>query len=126
MFTKTKEYLPAIPADKFIASLVFRSEKLGSLYQPFITLTMKNYLRQEKIYDYELPNDSYSLFDFHIGGSFKAGKQSFDITVSINNILDASYTNHLSPFKYLLPVPVREMGRNVSVQFHVPFGIKNK
>ena len=94
------------------------------MYLPYIEIGMRNYMKQDKVFTYEAHSAGYTLLDLHIGGSFKWAQQSFDISISINNIIDQSYYSHLSLIKDAQPVPVRDMGRNVAVQFKLPFGLK--
>jgi iron complex outermembrane recepter protein len=97
---------------------------MSYLYNSFIEIILRSYMKQERIHSSETGSDSYSLLDLHIGGSFHWGLQEFDITIAANNILDKDYYSHLSVLKDLSPVPVRDMGRNVAILLKFPFGLK--
>ena len=84
---------------------------------------LRSYLKQDRIYPTETQTDSYALLDLRVGGTFHWGMQAFDVTLAINNLLDADYFSHLSRTKDLVPQPVRDMGRNVAVMVRFPFGI---
>ena len=124
-FTSSKKDLPQMPADKIITSLRFQSEKMNYLYDSYIIVRMRRYMKQERIYGYERPTEGYSLLDLQLGGSFHWAQQTFDISLSVNNILDKDYFSHLSQLKYASPIPVHEMGRDISLHLHIPFGLKN-
>lgn len=119
------DYLPYIPADKLTASLTIKGEKMNYIYKPYFTFIARNYSKREKVSLYEEKAEGYLLLDFLIGGSFKWGKQLFDIGISANNLLNTDYYNQFSETKNLGQSGVYDMGRNVSVQLHIPFGIKS-
>ena len=119
---KEKQNLPFMPTDKVSTSVQFQSKKLDYLYFPYARVTWSSYAKQERIAAFESATDSYQLLDVSLGGSFHLGQQYFDISVSVNNILNEGYYNHLSPLKYREPVPVSEMGRNTVLQMHIPIG----
>lgn len=116
-------YLPDIPADKLTAALTLKSEKMNYLYKPFLTVAARNYSERVNIAFSEKSNESYFLLDFHLGGSFRWGNQFFDISVSANNILNTNFYNQYSLLRNLGTSGVSDMGRNVSVQLHIPFGL---
>lgn len=116
-------YLPDIPADKLTAALTLKSEKMNYLYKPFLTFAARNYSERVNIAFSEKSNESYFLLDFHLGGSFRWGNQFFDISVSANNILNTNFYNQYSLLRNLGTSGVSDMGRNVSVQLHIPFGL---
>ena len=127
--------VPLMPADKIISNVTFHSDRMNYLYRPFIRLTLRNYLKQDKPYtfiepwdlvrNYETPTDGFNLLDIDLGGTFHLGKDEFDISLSVTNIFNTGHYNHLSRLKYLSPVAVREMGRDISIRLHIPIGIKN-
>lgn len=113
-------YLPYIPATKFIAGLTLSRDKLKYLYQPYAGFTVSSYLKQDKTAGFEAPTEGYTLLDIHLGSRFKWGSHFFDLDVAVNNILNKSYFNHLSLIK---TIGVHEIGRNVMIRLHVPFGL---
>lgn len=116
-------YLPDVPADKLTAALTFSSEKMNYLYKPFLTLAARNYSEKKNIAASEKINDAYLLLDFHLGGSFRWGNDFFDIVISANNLLNTNLYNQYSLLRNLGTTGVYDMGRNVSVQLNIPFGI---
>ncbi len=125
-FVDSKLSLPRMPAAKFVTALRFQKKRMDYLYNSFIEIMLRSYMKQDNVYVTETPTDGYSLLDLRIGGSFHWGMQSFDITLAVNNILDQDYFSHLSLTKNILPSPVGEMGRNVAVMVKFPFGIVNQ
>ena len=89
---------------------------------PSARIVLSNYAKQDKLAEFEQATDGYQLIDLHLGGSFHWGRQQFDITVSVNNLLNEGYFNHLSLIR---AIGYREMGRNVAIRLRVPFGIHN-
>ena len=116
-------YLPEIPSNKLTAALTIKSEKMNYLYKPFLTLAARNYSERTNIASTEKTSESYLLMDFHLGGSFRWGNQFFDLTISANNVLNTNFYNQYSLLRNLGTNGVEDMGRNVSVQLHVPFGL---
>ena len=119
--------LPFMPADKMTGVLRFQSEKMNYMYRSYISLGVRNYFKQEKydFFAFETQTDGYTLFDINLGGSFMIGQQLFDLSISVNNVLNEGYYSNLSRLKYQNPVPVRQIGRFIALQFHVPFGVKS-
>lgn len=126
VFKKSKEKLPYMPADKIVSAIKFQSEKMNYVYNSYISVVFRNYMKQDRVSIYEHPTDAYSLIDLRMGGSFHWAEQTFDISLVVNNMLNTGYYSHLSPLKYLRPVAIRETGRNISLQLHVPFGLSRK
>ena len=116
-------YLPYIPANKLMAALTISGEKMNYVYKPFVSVLARNYSERKNVAESELTNEGYLLLDFQIGGSFRWGKQLFDIEVSANNLLNTNYFNQFSLTRSLGPNGVYDMGRNVSLQLHIPFGL---
>lgn len=127
--------VPLMPADKIVSNVTFQSDRMNYLYRPFIRITLRNYLKQDRPYtfiepndlerNYETPTDGFNLLDIDLGGTFHLGKDEFDVSLSVSNIFNTGHYNHLSRLKYLSPVAVREMGRDISIRLHIPIGIKN-
>jgi iron complex outermembrane receptor protein len=69
----------------------------------------------------EQPTAGYSLISLSAGFDFKIKNQNAQFRLSVNNLLDRAYMNHLSRYR-LLNLP--EQGRNVIVSFRLPFRLK--
>jgi iron complex outermembrane receptor protein len=114
-------YLPFIPANKFHFELRLEKEKFGKLINPFIKLNSQLVLDQNKTGLEETNTAGYTLFDCGIGVGIKAGKQKISLGISLNNIFDRKYVDHLSTLK---EVNYFNPGRNFILSLKIPFGIK--
>jgi iron complex outermembrane receptor protein len=114
--------LPFIPANKTVVALSIHKPRMNYLYEPFARVVFSSFADQDRTAGYEAPTAGYRLIDLHLGGAFHWGKQQFDITVSVNNLLNEGYFNHLSLIR---TIGYREMGRNVAIRLRIPFGIRN-
>jgi iron complex outermembrane receptor protein len=84
-------------------------------------------------YDTETPTEGYTRIQFGTGTEVMSkGKQLFSVNLSLNNLFDVAYQNHLSRLKYTdVNVltgrsGVFNMGRNFSVKVNVPLEFKVK
>ena len=84
-----------------------------------------------RAYDTETPTEGYTIFNIGTGTEITSkGKTLFGINLSLNNIADAAYQNHLSRLKYTAVNNVTgrqgvyETGRNFSIKVNVPLGFK--
>lgn len=116
-------YLPGVPGNKLVAGIKFSGAKLNYMYKPYFSVVASNYFEQKNVGDFEAVQPSYTLIDIHLGGSFKWGKQFFEIAISGNNLFDTGYYSHLSPLNRLGSKGIRSMGRNVNVMLKIPFGL---
>jgi iron complex outermembrane receptor protein len=111
--------LPFIPADKIISEVKFSKEKIHSLLHPYVSFVVNSYMDQTRNSEFELPTPGYTLLDVHIGSEFKIGKHNAELSIFCTNVANTSYFSHLSLVR---TIGVHEMGRNIGLQFHIPFG----
>jgi len=114
--------LPYIPSSKLIGEIKLSKNKMGKLNSPYVSVIVSNYFKQNNVAQYELSSDGYTLLDFHVGTSFKSGKQMAIVDLYCTNLLNTAYFNQLSLVKY---IGVGDMGRNIGVQIHLPLFLKN-
>jgi len=114
-------YLPFIPAQKFRYEIRAEREKIGFLKKPSIKLSALTALKQDKPSPYETATNGYTLVNFSINTDFHVSQQILNFGISVNNIFDTQYFDHLST---LQPLNYYNQGRNISVSLKVPFGIK--
>ncbi len=119
------KYLPGIPTNKMVAGITLSGDHLNYIYKPYFNIVFSNYFEKTNVGENEMLQETYALLDLHIGGSFKWGKQFFEIKLNANNLLDTGYKVHNSSLAYLGTTGVRAIGRNVSIQLHIPFGLKS-
>ena len=115
------DYLPFIPANKWHVEIMAEKEKVGFLHDAFVKFNSLSAFKQNCPSPEEENTSGYSLFDFGIGASIKAGNQMLSIAFGINNILDKKYIDHLSTLK---EVGFFNPGRNIYMNLKIPFGIK--
>jgi iron complex outermembrane receptor protein len=114
-------YLPFIPAQKFRYEIRAEREKIGFLKKPSIKLSALTALKQRNPSPYETATNGYTLVNFSVNTDFHISRQILNFGISVNNIFDTQYFDHLST---LQPLNYYNQGRNISVSLKVPFGIK--
>jgi iron complex outermembrane receptor protein len=73
--------------------------------------------RQGRLGDFETPTKGYALFDASAGVRIVRGGTLHTITLRVDNAFDASYRDHLSRIKEIVPGP----GRSVSLLYRMVF-----
>ena len=113
-------YLPFMPADKIITTIKFDLSEYFSRENTFLSISMRNYLKQDRIAEEEIPTPGYTLIDAGLGMDISLFNLSFRTLLNITNLLDKKYYDHLSLLK---PLGVLDMGRNISLAVNVPFEV---
>ncbi len=114
-------YLPFIPAQKLRYEIRAERDKIGFLKKPSIKLSALTALKQGNPSPYETATDGYTLVNFSINTDVRVSQQTLSFGISVNNIFDTQYFDHLSTLK---PLNYYNQGRNISVSLKIPFGIK--
>lgn len=117
---KNGDYLPFIPAQKLDFEIRGEMEKMGFLHKPFLAIHTCTAFDQNKTAPDETVTDGYTLLDFSLGGQIKISNQFLSIGISVNNLLDKKYIDHLSTLK---EVNLFDPGRNIALYLRVPFGV---
>ena len=112
--------LPYIPSNKLIGEIKLSKQKVWKFNDSYLSFIISNYVKQSNIAQYELSTDGYTLLDVHAGGKFRLGNQNVSLDIFCTNLLNKGYFNQLSLVKN---INVRDMGRNIGVQLHIPFGL---
>lgn len=115
--------LPYIPANKFTGEITFRSKKLKWFYSPYLSFAFSQYAAQKDTAEFEFSSEAYSLFDVRLGLQLPFAHQVVDVNIAVTNLLNTPYMSHLSLVRNE-PLFIRDMGRNVAIRIHIPFGIK--
>jgi iron complex outermembrane receptor protein len=130
--------LPFIPSPRLQTELRGDFNKAGDgLRNLYLKFEMDNVGKQNRVftaYNTETPTDGYTLFNIGTGTDFanKKGRTLFGIHLSLNNLTDIAYQNHLSRLKYADTnaatgrTGVFNMGRNFSLKLNVPLEFKVK
>lgn len=127
--------LPFIPAPRLLSVLRANANKMGKGFSnAYIKLELDHTSAQNRVftaYDTETPTAGYSLLNLGIGTEIVSkGKILCSINLSLNNLTDISYQNHLNRLKYTDTnavtgrMGVFNMGRNVSLKLNIPLNFK--
>ncbi len=115
--------LPYIPSNKLVGEIKLTKEKIWKLNEAFLSCVVSNYSKQNNVTQYELSSEGHTLLDVHIGAEVRLFKQQASFNIFCTNLLNTAYFNQLSLVKY---IGIRDMGRNIGVQLHIPFGWVHK
>jgi iron complex outermembrane receptor protein len=128
------KYLPFTPAPRWNSDLKYELTHDGDLFDnTYVALSMECNLRQNHYYKVdatETATPSYTLLHLSAGTDLRWGKhQTASVILSVNNIFDRAYQNHLSRLKYTDVNPrtgdmgIFNMGRNIIIKLSVPINI---
>lgn len=129
--------LPFVPSPRLESELRADFKKAGQDFRNmYFKFEMDHVNTQNRVftaYDTETPTEGYTVFSIGAGTEVMSkGKQLFSVNLSLNNLFDVAYQNHLSRLKYTdVNVltgrsGVFNMGRNFSVKVNVPLEFKVK
>jgi iron complex outermembrane receptor protein len=114
--------LPFTPPFSVFGELEYGKSITGSTASYyFVSANYHYYADQNRVDRNELPTAGYSLVSLSAGFDFKIKNQNAQFRLSVNNVFDKAYMNHLSRYR-LLNLP--EQGRNVIVSLRLPFRLK--
>ncbi len=130
------KYLPFIPAPRYQSELRANFKGLGNrISNPFVKVECNYFWSMNRILlenRTETRTPAYSLWNAGLGTDLVTakGKTLLSFYLTVNNIFDVAYQNHLSRLKYAAEnlvtgrMGVFNMGRNFSVKVVVPFDLK--
>ena len=129
--------LPLIPATKMTSELRANFKKAGKSFTNFYVKTgVDKFFDQEKAFtgfDTETQTPGYALLNAGVGADVMSNKKIiFSLHLSMSNITNVAYQNHLSRLKYTDEnlvtgrTGVFNPGRNFSVKLNVPLDLKKK
>jgi iron complex outermembrane receptor protein len=114
--------LPFTPPFSVFGELEYgKSVKRSTVSYYFISANYHFFADQNRVDRNEQPTAGYSLVSLSAGFDFKIKNQNAQFRLSVNNVFDKAYMNHLSRYR-LLNLP--EQGRNVIVSLRLPFRLK--
>lgn len=93
----------------------------SSISYYYVTAGYHSYADQNRVDRNESATPGYSLVDLSGGFDFQIGNQTAQFRLSVNNLFNKAYMNHLSRYR-LLNLP--EQGRNIVLSLKIPFGIR--
>jgi len=113
----TNSALPFTPPMKNILELKLQKQQLGTLYNTYLKLSAKIVSAQDKVDPLETITDGYTLFNIGIGTDLMFTKTILSFDLSVDNIGDTKYVDHLSRYKSFALNP----GRSFNLRLTVPF-----
>jgi len=116
-------YLPLIPAQKLNLNVSVTKRKWKGLRDMFVKAGVDFVFAQNNPSEFETAPAAYTLLKLGLGFDVVVKQQRFSFSIVANNLLDATYYDHLSSLK---PLGIYNMGRNVSFSIKIPFGIKTQ
>lgn len=96
---KNGNYLPLIPANTWRNTFRTEFNYKEWLKQGYSSLTLESTFSQDNISEFETYTDNYNLLNIAFGGDIHLKNIKFSTSISVNNILNAKYINHLSRLK---------------------------
>ncbi len=112
------DFLPFIPANKWRYEIRAERKKLGFLKKPHIKLSALTAFAQENPSPFETPTNGYTLVNLSGYSEIVVAKQTWKLSLSVNNLFDTQYYDHLSTLK---PLNYYNQGRNICLSVHIPF-----
>jgi iron complex outermembrane receptor protein len=109
--------LPFSPSPSVLFSFDYEPEPSGFFSKPYLGMDFRMVGRQHRIVPPEQKTPSYTLLNLSVGGSLRWNEQQVNISVQVQNMLNAKYLNHTSYYR-LIDAP--EVGRNIVVSVQLP------
>jgi iron complex outermembrane receptor protein len=107
----TDEPLPRIPPLRTAFGL--RYEATG----PWALAEVRRVWDQDRVAQFELPTDGYTMLDVAAGYRFSVGSLEHQLTIQGRNLTNAEARNHVSLLKDVAPLPGRDLSLAYSVRF---------
>ncbi len=117
----TQQPLFGMPADRLRLLTHFDLGTFSVFSNTYIELASSLVRKQTHVQsgrDYAAPPSGYGLVDFGAGGEIPFGRQPIAIDFTIQNLLNKSYRDYLSRFRYFTDDP----GFNAVLRIRIPFG----
>ena len=93
------DYLPLIPANILKNTLRTEFTIDNWLKNGYATLSLNSTFSQKNVSQFETNTGSYNLVDIGFGGDVHLRQLKFNASLSVMNLLNSSYINHLSRLK---------------------------
>ena len=114
-------YLPFIPANKIRSELRFEKETVLFLTKPYFKINLISAFAQNNPALNESKTDAYNIFNISVGSNMKIFNQLITTSISVSNIFNKEYFDHLSTLKGL---NFYNQGRSINLAIKIPFVIK--
>ena len=117
----TGGYLPLIPANKLHFEAMVRKNQWKNWRTSFFKISCNYVFKQNHPSEFETATPGYFLLNAAVGTDLKVKKQIVSFSITASNLLNTRYFDHLSTLK---DVGIYNMGRNISLNIQIPFGVK--
>jgi iron complex outermembrane recepter protein len=126
------KHVPFMPPARWLNEIKLELPKIRNfIHNAFLKFEVDHSFEQQQVFtafNTETATSSFSILNLGWANDFvtKNGKKICSLNISINNITDVAYQNHLSRLKYTATnnvtnrVGVFNMGRNISVKLNFP------
>ena len=112
------DFLPFIPAKKLRYEIRAERKKLGFLTKPNLKISAITALTQKNPSPFETETAAYTVVNLSAYTELTFFRQILIIGVSVNNLFDIQYFDHLSTLK---PMNYFNQGRNINLSLKIPF-----
>ena len=127
----SSHYLPMIPSPRWLSVIRTDFDRVNRLMSyAYIKFELDHHGEQNDFYSAygtETRTPDYTLFNIGAGTDFTSkGKTLFSLNISVNNLTNTAYQDHLSRLKYAATnfktgrTGIYNMGRNISFLLRVP------
>lgn len=116
------DYLPFIPARKIYYEIRAGKDSIFFFKQSYIWISGQSAFEQKYPSLFETETNGYTLINAGVSTEINIGYQKLLLGISVNNIFDITYFDHLSTLKQL---GFYNQGRNISLAVKIPFQIKH-
>jgi iron complex outermembrane recepter protein len=117
--SRTNEFLPQMPADKYQFQFTYTSKSTTRVAQPKFTLRAQYNNKQWRMpanSDYIGSPPAYILLHCSANAYVKTKIGAINLGLEINNLLNETYREYLNRFRYYTD----EMGRNITMRITIP------
>ncbi len=118
---KSGGFLPLIPANKLHFEVMLRKNRWKNWRTAFVKVSCDYLFEQNHPSEFESVTPGYFLLNAGLGTDLKVKNQVLSFSLMATNLLNTAYFDHLSTLK---DVGIYNMGRNISLNIRIPFGIK--
>ena len=94
---------------------------MGFLHNSNIKISALTAIAQNKPSPFETRTDDYTIVNISVYSEIFISKQRLQFGITVNNLFDKQYFDHLSTLK---PLGYYDPGRDVSLTLKIPFGLK--
>jgi iron complex outermembrane receptor protein len=119
--TERDQPLPRMPADKISGSLTWNGKGFAGLRRPEmgirVTLVRKQHREPPESVFLPAP-DGFGRVDLDMAATLDRVLKGTEVALTIGNLLDATYREYLSTYRYVADEP----GRSVWLRLYVPIG----